>query len=132
MAVGLDTAALVAATSLHREWGSLDMEERGRHLARRHRWLVTTDMRGNAGYSWLLRKPHTTGARGEGPAGLDIYNGGTLITKELSRRVSAKMLKCYRYGCCEWGSRQILYAQITTISLLIYKASDMIYKQYPQ
>jgi hypothetical protein len=30
------------------------------------------------------------------------------------RRVSAKMLKCYRYDGCEWGSRQSLYAQITT------------------
>jgi hypothetical protein len=33
MAIGLDTAALVAATLLHREWGSLDMEGRGSYLA---------------------------------------------------------------------------------------------------
>jgi hypothetical protein len=59
---------------------------------------MTTDMGGKAGNSWLLRRPHTTGVRGEGAAGLDIYNGGTLITIQLSRRVSAKMLKCYRYG----------------------------------
>jgi hypothetical protein len=75
MAVGLDTAAVVAATSLHRELGSLDMEGRGSHLARRHRRSVTTNMRENAGNSWLLRRPHIKLVRDEGAAGLDIYNG---------------------------------------------------------
>jgi hypothetical protein len=44
----------------------------------------------------------TSVVRDKGAAGLDIYNGGTLIN---------------RYGGCEWGSRQSLYAQITTHSI---------------
>jgi hypothetical protein len=88
MAVGLDTAALVAAAPLHREWGSLDMGGRGSHLAQRHRRSVTTDMRGNAGISWLLRRPHTRGVRGVRAAGLD--SNGAIEARE---REDAKVLQ---------------------------------------
>jgi hypothetical protein len=120
MAVSLDTPALVAATSLHREWGSLDMERRGTEatLHGKHRRSVLIDMRGNAGNSWLLRRPHTKAVRERRGSwtGRIQFDGGTLITIQLSRRVSAKMRKCSRYGGCDLGSRQSLYTQITTTS----------------
>jgi hypothetical protein len=107
MAGSLDTAALVVATSLHLEWGSLDLERRGSHLARKHRRSVMTDMRRNTGNSWLLRRPHTIAVR-------ERRGSWTEHTRRwYLNNVSAKMRKSYRTAAASGGAGRA-FAQITT------------------